>query len=231
MEKNENVKGLEVYNLEKLKWVFWGMIIPLVINISVSIIGGEFLGAKIINGLVQIVGLVMIIWGLKGISKYSSRFETAYKCEAISFLIAVGLVVGVIISIAGLHSFFGGMMFICFIALFVIIGVEICFYYSLLKGIEEISRQVEEEDFANKIDKFWYIFIWSGIAAVFIMILSSIAFLSLVAFILVIMSILLLAVNLMFCRYIYKAYKLLNGREIPSAPLLIDNAEVCNEIK
>lgn len=219
MGKDENVDDLEVYNLEKLKWVFWGMIIPLVINIIVSIIGGEFLGGKIINGLVQIVGLVMIIWGLKEISKYSSRFETAYKCGVISFLIVIGLVVGVLISIAGLHSFFGGIMFICFIALFVIIGVEICFYYSLLKGIEEISRQLGEEDFANKIDKFWYTFIWTGIAAVFIMILSPIAFPSLGTYIIIIMTIVVLVVNLMLCRYIYKAYKLLDGRKIPTEPV------------
>nr|WP_315023208.1 hypothetical protein [uncultured Aminipila sp.] len=107
------------------------------------------------------------------------------------------------------------MMLIAAIAVFALIGLEICFYYSLLRGIREISTQLGEEKFADKIEKFWYIFIWTAIISTFSMFFITIAFQQLFVILTFIAVIALVIVNIMLYVYIYKAYKLLNGREIP----------------
>lgn len=221
MEKDENVDDLEVYNLKKLKWILGGMIIPLVLDTVTSIFEGVFIDVTII----KLVGLIAVVLGLKGLSRYNSRFKTAYQCQILLFLIGISLIVAMLVTSSVMQNGLGAMMFICFIVIFfIIIGIEICFYYSFLKGIEEISRQVGEEDFANKIEKFWYTLIWTGIIVAFCLIFFIIFFDKSLDSLSIIMNIVLFFVNIILCIYIYKAYKLLDGREIPTEPVTCDVA-------
>lgn len=220
----------EVYNLEKLKWVLWGMAIPLFANVA-SVFFGDTIVVKIITNVIELLGWILLILGLKGISRYSLGFKRAYDYALLSMLFVLVLMIGFLTSVIS-TVILTLMMLIAAIAVFALIGLEICFYYSLLRGIREISTQLGEEKFAEKIEKFWYIFIWTAIISTFSMFFITIAFQQLFVILTFIAVIALVIVNIMLYVYIYKAYKLLNGREIPkciSSEAILTNDSVTSE--
>lgn len=203
----------EVYDLKKLKWVFWGMVIPMFANAASNFLGNAIV-VKIICLVIELIGFIILILGLKGISRYSLGFKKAYDYVLFSMMLMVALIIGFFISVIS-SIILTLMVFITTIAVFAIIGLQICFYYSLLRGIREISTQLGEDKFAERIEKFWYIFIWTAIISTFSMFFITIAFQQLFVILTLIVVIALVIVHIMLYVYIFKAYKLLNGREIP----------------
>nr|WP_315023212.1 hypothetical protein [uncultured Aminipila sp.] len=199
----------EIYNLEKLKWVFWGMVIPILGGAISSIFSGAII-AEIISLVLQAASFIIVVLGLRKISIYSYRFKKAYQYAISGLIIVIAVMIGVSIGII-YNILLTLMLFLALIAVFVIIGINIYFYYSFLKGIEEIAMTLGEEKFASKIADFWYTYIWTQFIVVVVYIIASIAFPKFA----VITLIPCLIVNIMLCIYTYKAYKLLNGREIP----------------
>lgn len=199
----------EVYNLGKLKWVLWGMVIPMFGGAVSSIFSGAII-AEIISLVIQAAGFIILVLGLKGISIYSFHFKKAYNYAMLGLIIVIALMIGVFVSVkSGIFLTF--IFLIAVIAVFVIVGISVYFYYSILKGIEEIALGLGEEKFATKIADFWYTYIWTQVIVVVVYIIGSIALPKFAAIILIPCAV----VNIMLCMYIYKAYKLLNGREIP----------------
>lgn len=206
----------EIYNLEKLKWVLCGMIIP-VFGDAVSSIFSSAIIAEIICLVIQAAGFIILILGLKDISIYSYHFKKSYQYAISGLVVPIAVIIGVFIS-AKSGIFLTLILSIALIAVFVIIGITICFYYSFLKGIEEIAMGVGEEKFAAKIADFWYTYIWTQVIVGGVYFIGCFAFPQLAIFILIPCAV----VSIMLCIYIYKAYKLLNGREIPKGILSED---------
>ena len=199
----------EVYNLEKLKWVFCGMVIPMFVGVVCNLFSDAMI-AVIINFVIQTAGFTVVVIGLKKISKYSYRFQKAYHYAISGLIIVIALMIGIFISVIS-NIFATLMLFIAIIVTFILIGINVYFYYSILKGIEEIAMGLGEDKFATKIADFWYTYIWTQVIVVVVYIIGSIAFPKFAPIILIPC----LVVNFMLYMYIYKAYKLLNGREIP----------------
>lgn len=199
----------EVYNLEKLKWVIWGMVIPVVGAVVNDLFSGSLI-AEIISLVIQAAGFIILMLGLKKISIYSYHFKKAYQYAISGLIIVIAVMIGVFISVIS-NILLTLILLVALIAVFVIIGINIYFYYSFLKGIEEIAMGLGEEKFATKIANFWYTYIWTQVIVVVVYFIASIA-LPKFAVITLVPSV---VVDIMLCVYIFKAYKLLNGREIP----------------
>lgn len=212
------MENLEVYDLTKLRWVFWAMLTFDIAGVLGSV-ANNIIAAVIFLLIIQGICVIIFTLGVRTLRVYSQSFRKGYEYIMIAIYMILFMIICSIASIIWQNFFARGILMIVpllWIIVLLSIGIlQFCVIYCLLKGIEDIASKSGENEFAEKIDKFWYIYIWTMIiTAVVAMVLFATSGIMMLI-ILAASAVVCWVVNIMLLAYINKAYKLFNGREIP----------------
>lgn len=176
----------EVYNLKPLKLVVLGLIISSISTIF--LVKMDYSIMVVIINVVRIIGWLIVVLGLRKVRGYS-LFNKCYKVACCLFVFAI----------LGISIF--------------LIPIVIAFFYYLFKSVEEIALQLEENKLAKITDKIWMISAWTVILDCFVVPIFAGLF-SVQGMIMSIAIIVPSIISLIMCIFIYKAAKILDGREI-----------------
>lgn len=191
----------EVFNLKPLKWVALGLII---VTFFQTVLGLFDITNLYIIVTVQPIGWLVVVLGMRKIRKYS-LFNRCYYLA----LCLIGISVLQLLVIHLLSTKWDNLIGIIYIVFFIV--VLLLFFYYLLKSIRRIALQLEEKRLAKFANVIWIlimlnVFIMPSVALIFSSyeIVPAIYNLEIVAMIVVTYA------------FIYKAAKILDGREIPN---------------
>lgn len=191
-----------VYDLKSLKWVILGIVISSVsifLQMGTGLVDTDSLSVVILFSVVRIIGLIIIILGLRKIREYG-KFNKCYKS---SLWVLVMMVVG-------------------FMPI-ILLAILIAFYYYLFKSLEEIALQLKESTFAKLADRIFMISVWTFILALCIMPITACIFEALQTMIMDILIIITAIICVVACVFISLAYKKLDGGEIPELEVRENN--------